>query len=173
MQLNYNEAVSLWWHYEQIAMHFNELIIQYRLQLMGGAGAIGTLATYVIGSKVSIPERRHTIRAYVTTVIFVLLTAAAALDVFYYDKLLHGAVDAFLLLEKSHPEIIMSTRIDQEFPNHGYDVIYFVYGIILIPLFIFTFWPWIVFISERTRNHADYRNDENTDEPQGQPSSAG
>jgi hypothetical protein len=31
-------VIDLWFHYEQVAMHFNELIMQYRLQLMGARG---------------------------------------------------------------------------------------------------------------------------------------
>ena len=42
------EVIKLWFHYEQIAMHFNDLIIQYRLQLMGGAGAIGTFYFFLV-----------------------------------------------------------------------------------------------------------------------------
>jgi uncharacterized membrane protein YfcA len=143
------KVIDLWWHYEEIAMHFNQLIIQYRLQLMGGAGAIGALASYFIGSHVQKAERRHVIRAYVATVIFVLLLAAAILDVCYYNELLLGAVDALKSFEGQHPEIYMSTRIDSRFANRGISVIFSVYGLILIPLALFTIWSWCVFLQER------------------------
>ena len=64
-------------------MHFNDLLMQYRLQLLGGAGAIGTLATYLIGGKVDPDERRHWLRFLVSAGLLVLGAAAASLDVFY------------------------------------------------------------------------------------------
>ena len=165
------KVIDLWWHYEEIAMHFNQLIIQYRLQLMGGAGAIGALASYFIGSHVPKSERRHVIRAYVATVIFVLLLAAAILDVFYYNELLLGAVDALKSFEAQHPEIYMSTRIDGRFANRGISVIFTVYGLILVPLAVFTIWSWIVFFQERTgvaKQKRKMKNGSEKSSPQGQ-----
>ena len=51
MELEPDQVIALWFHYEKIAMHFNQLIIQYRLQLMGGAGAIGAVAAFLIQSR--------------------------------------------------------------------------------------------------------------------------
>lgn len=148
MDLN-QSVVDLWWRYEQVAMHFNELIIQYRLQLMGGAGLVGTLSSYFIGSHVRNAERRHTIRAYVATVVLILLSAGAALDLFYYNELLLGAVDALKQFESEHPAIYMSTAIDKRFSAQGVNTLYLVYGIILVPLAIFTVWSWYALVRER------------------------
>lgn len=67
-------------------MHFNNLLMQYRLQLLGGTGALGTVAAYVIGAKVKPDERRHWLRCLVADGLLVLIAATASLDVFYYDR---------------------------------------------------------------------------------------
>ncbi|MCH8976900.1 MAG: hypothetical protein IH836_04665 [Proteobacteria bacterium] len=134
------EQIQLWYHYEQIAMHFNELIIQYRLQLMGGAGAIGALASYLIGLKDNNDIHRARVRTAVSWILFVLLCAAAVLDLFYYNQLLQGAVDALLAYEESVPGINMSTMIENNVFKRGTWVIYLVYSLILVPLLIFAIW---------------------------------
>ncbi len=93
MELTNEQIVDLWFHYEEIAMHFNELIIQYRLQLMGGAGAIGAISSYLIGSKVEDPQQHRWLRFLVSFMLLVLITAAAALDLFYYNRLLLASVE--------------------------------------------------------------------------------
>ena len=50
MALPSSDAVAFWWHYEELAMHLNSLMIQFRVQVLGGAGAIGSLAGYLIDS---------------------------------------------------------------------------------------------------------------------------
>ena len=149
-----HEVIALWFHYEEIAMHFNQIIIQYRLQLMGGAGLIGALSSYLIGGKVEVAERRHMLRAYVSTGLVVLILAAAVLDVFYYNELLLGAVDALLRFEQEHPELYMSTLISNRFPNGGTLPIFITYGLVLGPLTLFSIWSWIVFVNERIRTRA-------------------
>ena len=130
------EDIQLWYHYEEIAMHFNTLIMQYRLQLMGGLGAIGTVASYLVGSKVP-DERQHDwLRFTVSAGILVLLAAAASLDVFYYNQLLRGAVDELLEFEKLHPGIGMSTKIEGTV-GAGRDTIWWVYGALLSVLAVF------------------------------------
>src|SRR5205085_5711681 len=90
-------TVALWWHYEELAMHFNGLIMQFRLQVIGGAGAIGTIAGYLINSgKVEDEKHRERLRAVVAGGLWVLILSAAMLDVFYYRQLLEGAVRAIV-----------------------------------------------------------------------------
>ena len=81
------EVVKLWFHYEEIAMHFNELIIQYRLQLLGGLGALSAVLTYFVGNKVDEHERFLSIRAYTSSVVLIIFMALASLDIFYYSQL--------------------------------------------------------------------------------------
>ena len=143
-----DQTIELWFHYEEIAMHFNELIIQYRLQLMGGIGSIGALSGYFIGSKVEEITMRHKLRAFIATGILLLLWAAWNLDINYYNQLLRGAVDALIQLEKEHPEINMSTAIKARFTNSATTTICRTYLIVGIPLFLFTIWSWYVLWKE-------------------------
>jgi hypothetical protein len=108
------------------------------LQLMGGAGAIGALASYLIGAQVKSPLQQLRLRSVVSFGLFVLIFAAASLDVFYYNQLLLGAVDALLKFESEHPEIYMSTMISTSVTNRGFLTIYGVYGGILAVLGVYT-----------------------------------
>ncbi|MEQ8427620.1 MAG: hypothetical protein RLT87_00730 [Gammaproteobacteria bacterium] len=137
-----DQAINLWFHYEEIAMHFNELIIQYRLQLMGGAGAIGAIASYLVGSKVESEIDRHKLRALISTGLLIIFVSAAYLDLFYYNELLRGSVDALIELEAKYPELNMSTSIKARFPNGATSRIYITYLLVLIPLIFFTLWSW-------------------------------
>jgi hypothetical protein len=135
------DTLELWFRYEEIAMHFNNLLMQFRLQLMGGAGAIGTVASYLIGAKVTDAAERARLQVVVLAGLFVLIAAAASLDVFYYDRLLRGAVAALLEFEAKHPDIQMSTRIE-EAVGRGKSVAHFAYGAILLLLLVVTTWSW-------------------------------
>jgi hypothetical protein len=135
------DVIALWYHYEEIAMHFNELIMQYRLQLIGGAGAIGTVASYLIGAKIKDVVEGRWLRALVCSGLLVLVAAAASLDLLYYDKLLRGAVDALLDFEMKHPQIQMSTRIENSV-GQGKFAIWHVYETLLLLMTIFTAWSW-------------------------------
>ena len=142
--------VSLWFHYEEIAMHFNELIIQYRLQLMGGTGAIGAVAAYLIVGKADAAVR-SLLQVLISCLMFILLFAAAFLDLFYYSKLLDGAVVALLEFEKIHPEINMSTYISAEVQNWAKPAIWIWYAAIIVPLGIFAGWSLKDYLSHRNQ----------------------
>lgn len=140
-----DQAMQLWVHYEQVAMHFNELIIQYRLQLMGGAGAIGAISGYLIGTKVESEDARIRLRAFVTTGILILLFAAMYLDLFYYNELLRGAVKAVIEHESKFPELFMSSMIKEQFPCGATKHIIITYALVLVPLLVYTIWTWFQF----------------------------
>ena len=40
------EVIKLWYHYEEVAMHFNGLIMQFRIQVMAG---LNEMEIYVHG----------------------------------------------------------------------------------------------------------------------------
>lgn len=149
-----SDVIDLWYHYEQVAMHFNELIMQYRLQLMGGLGAIGALSGYLIGGNVKDQQERNWLRALVSSGLLLLLTAAAALDLFYYDRLLQGAVDALVDYEHKHPQINLSTLIEKKVTYRGMIPIVFAYSLIFVGLGWFTAWAWVVFFRERPRSRS-------------------
>jgi hypothetical protein len=45
---NFEDVFKLWSKYEDIAMHFNELLIKLRVQALGGVTISGTLATAIL-----------------------------------------------------------------------------------------------------------------------------
>jgi hypothetical protein len=147
MAMPTSDTIALWYHYEEIAMHFNTLIIQFRLQLIGGVGAIGAAAAYLIGGKVEGAAQRAWLRTIVAAGLFVLILVAAMLDLFYYDRLLRGAVDALLDFERNHSEIQMSTLIEKRV-GWGREVVWVAYGVMLLILGCFAAW-----------SHGDYRRE--------------
>lgn len=133
-------TLQLWFHYETIAMHFNELIIQYRLQLMGGTGAIGAIAFALIQGKDMSPSEMRLYRMLLTTLMLVLVSAAGYLDLAYYSKLLEGAVAALLDLEKSIPQIKMSTQIAEHVGEKGLRAACYWYAALIGPLTVLCLW---------------------------------
>jgi hypothetical protein len=108
---------EVWKQYEVIAMHFNELIMQLRIQALAGVAAISTFAG-ILGKS---GEGQRANWGLLTGVFFFLCifwVAIWVLDFRYYTRLLLGAVDALLQLEKlslsqvSVTEINMSTLIE-------------------------------------------------------------
>ena len=109
---------DLWNKYEDIAMHFNDLIVKIRTQALGAVAAITTIA--------GILSKGNEIGGYnwglISSVFFFLIVfwiAIWILDFKYYNRLLHGAVDAILKLEalsksgETHvKEIELSTCIE-------------------------------------------------------------
>jgi hypothetical protein len=150
------DVVELWFKYEEIAMHFNNLLMQFRLQLLGGAGLLGTMASYLIGGKVSNVKQRHWLRFLVSLGLLVLVAAAASLDIFYYDRLLRGAVAAILDLEVKHPQLLMSHFIEANVGNGKY-AIRWAYGAVLTSLAAFTIWSWRAWRSEVEREETRKR----------------
>jgi hypothetical protein len=137
-----SDTVALWWHYEELAMHFNGLMMQFRVQVLGGAGALGTLAGYLINSGQIKDERlRERLRAVVAGGLWILILAAAVLDLFYYRLLLEGAVNALLDLERKNPDIQISTEIERAV-GHGKYVIFPVYAGLLLTLGGFALRSW-------------------------------
>src|SRR5262249_16191999 len=125
-----------WKEYEDVAMHFNDLIIRLRSQSLGGVAVFATLATVVIKTDISV-----TLRWEVMTGAFALLTvfwiAVWVLDLGYYNRLLCGAVAALLAIEKDSSgqklveRIDLSTRIEKavqsgHVPNNFCRILFYV-----------------------------------------------
>lgn len=114
------DAQKLWEKYEDIAMHFNDLLMRLRSQSLAGIAAVSTLVG--IFTKEGVPNAHMGWMA--ATAIFVALgafwVAIFFLDFFYYNRLLTGAVAALTALEESTKSqavtrIEMSTIIEAEF----------------------------------------------------------
>jgi hypothetical protein len=135
------EEIQLWHHYEEIAMHFNSLLMQYRLQFLGGAGTLGAIASYLIGGKIEDAAQRHWLRFLVSTGLLLLMVGAAVLDIFYYNRLLRGAVNELLRFEGLHPTIQMSTQIERTV-GWGQYAFVAMYIILITVLGGFVLWSW-------------------------------
>lgn len=110
---------EVWAKYEDIAMHFNDLILRVRFQALAGVAALGAGVGIVLDRLGDTPTR-WTLMALVFGVLALLWLALAALDFFYYNRLLLGAVDAILKLEEASSttttvdRLELSTLIKQE-----------------------------------------------------------
>lgn len=108
---------DLWEKYEEIAMHFNDLLIRLRTQALGAVAAISALIG-VFGKTDSGLHSWH-ISAAVFFFLCVFWIAIWVIDFRYYHLLLIGAVDAIIDLEnlsktETHiTHIDISTRIEQ------------------------------------------------------------
>lgn len=125
-QMGVNNEINvqhLWEQYEGIAMHFNDLLIRLRTQSLAGVAAIS--AVVGIFSKEGGAGDIHLDWA-IAQAIFLAMAgfwlAIWCLDIGYYNRLLNGAVNAIIELEKSTApnatfsgEIDMSQRIEAQF----------------------------------------------------------
>src|SRR5437868_3790624 len=108
------ENFELWSRYEDLAMHFNGLIIQFRTQALAGLAALSSVAGYLIEKIPDTREReRYRLIAGCSAAFAVAWTAAACLDLLYYSRLLEGAVKAIIDLERD-TKIQLSTSIRRE-----------------------------------------------------------
>jgi hypothetical protein len=110
---------DLWAKYEDIAMHFNDLLIRLRTQALAAVAAISTLVG--IFTKTD-PTSVH-VSWEIATAVFIGLAAfwvaIWAIDRCYYNRLLIGAVIALRDIEaesqKAKPSLVidLSTKIEQ------------------------------------------------------------
>lgn len=115
------DVQALWAKYEDIAMHFNDLLMRLRTQSLAGIAAVSTLVG--LFSKEGVGDVRLSWEA--ATAIFIAMAlfwvAVWCLDLLYYNRLLVGAVHAITRLEaatkagEAVKAIEMSTMIEDEF----------------------------------------------------------
>ena len=101
---------DLWEKYEQIAMHFNDLIMRLRTQALAAVAAISVVAG-IFGKIGADPKLSWELTAFVFSLLSVFWIAIWIIDVFYYNKLLIGAVGAIVDLEK------MSNKTMRDLPQ--------------------------------------------------------
>jgi hypothetical protein len=134
---------ELWSRYEELAMHFNELLIQFRIQLLGGLAAIATVGGYLVGEKGSPGKQRFGALAVGSGALAIAWLAAATLDLLYYTQLLKGSVAAITQLEKG-TTIKMSTTIEQ-WVGWRDAAPWFFYGSVLIALVGTCLWALVMY----------------------------
>ena len=121
---------KLWKSYEDVAMHFNDLIIRLRIQSIGGIAALAAILGIFL--KETNGDSSNTFSYCIASIaMFVLMmfwVGIFILDICYYNRLLEGAVNAILELEQNKDEfakkkdIRLSTNIEMAFRkrfNHG------------------------------------------------------
>src|ERR1700743_2579491 len=90
---------ELWAKYEDIAMHFNDLLMRLRSQSIAGIAALST----VVGVLAKGDVASLSISWFVAAMIFVAMgffwIAVWCIDFLYYNRLLSGAVAAISELE--------------------------------------------------------------------------
>jgi hypothetical protein len=109
---------SIWQEYEQVAMHFNDLLIRLRTQALGGVAALAALAGVMVRGDLG-PTLRWSVLVCAFLLLILFWVAVWILDMRYYNRLLHGAVQALLEIEEasraSKPAsgLVLSTRIEE------------------------------------------------------------
>src|SRR5262245_53550618 len=87
---------ELWEKYEDVAMHFNDLLIRLRMQALGVVAALSTLVGIFTKTDTAVTWE---IASLVFAGLAVFWIAIWILDFSYYNRLLVGAVAAILVLE--------------------------------------------------------------------------
>jgi hypothetical protein len=115
---------KLWKSYEDVAMHFNDLIIKLRTQSIGGLAALATILGIFLHSQDGNQSFKCGLAIIATICLILLWVAIWTLDMCYYNRLLEGAVNAILEIEKNRAaffkmkEIKLSTNIESAFLKH-------------------------------------------------------
>lgn len=139
----FESAFKLWSKYEDIAMHFNELIIKLRVQALGGLTISGTLATAIFKGENDSNSLKLLVPFFLTGWIAIYF-----LDMHYYNRLLSGAADAIVELEQQFKSIKLSKKITEEIrkSENGRTLFYSIVSIALAIISIY-FWFNISYLS--------------------------
>jgi hypothetical protein len=133
------QAMYLWRHYEAVAMHFNDLIMRWRLQAIGGLAALVTAAGFVVGGADDLGVRYRAMFLLGITLLFGW-GGVACIDVFYYRRLLAGAVEALIILEDKVPDVKLSTLVERHAKSGSEWAPVAFYLIGAVPLFLIVGW---------------------------------
>jgi hypothetical protein len=139
------DVQKLWAKYEEIAMHFNDLLMRLRSQSLAGIAAVSTLVGIFSKSGVADIQLDWLVAMAIFIALAFFWAAIWCLDFLYYNRLLMGAVTALKQLEAETAtagaptsSINMSTLIEAEFshklweggPGRFTGILWF-YGIVL------------------------------------------
>ncbi len=119
---DWDDYFKLWKHYEDIAMHFNELIIRLRTQSIGGLAALAAVLGFVLkNNEGSDGAFCYGLASVAIGFLILCWIAVWVLDLLYYNRLLEGSVNAILELEKrtkmafGEKRITLSSDIERAF----------------------------------------------------------
>jgi hypothetical protein len=145
---------KLWEKYEDIAMHFNDLLMRLRTQALAGIAAISTLVGIFTKADTASIQSDWLIATALFSALALFWIAVASLDFFYYNRLLVGAVTALKELEAearsaNFTGIKMSTEIIREFDNgwlgsdrSSFAGVFIFYGIVFSVLIAAALFSW-------------------------------
>lgn len=117
------EHFVVWSKYEDIAMHFNDLLIKLRTQALAGVAALSTIVSIFTKYDQNGNQGSWEIAAGVFGALCLFWVAIWILDLLYYNRLLIGSVVALFELEELSKQtvrvkdITMSTRIGEAVGN--------------------------------------------------------
>lgn len=134
---SFEEVFKLWSKYEDIAMHFNDLLIRLRIQALGSVTISGTLATAILK-----PDSNYISLKFVFPFFLVAWLAIYCLDMWYYNRLLSGAADAIIKLEEKYANFQLSTETAKEIRNCKNGRLWF-YGTVSFGLVIISVLLWL------------------------------
>ena len=106
---------DLWAKYEDVAMHFNDLLIRLRTQALAGVAAVSTLVGIFTRTDPASTASVHISWQIASDVFALLITFWVAIwiiDRCYYSRLLIGAVSALRAIERESREANPSLAID-------------------------------------------------------------
>lgn len=99
------DTLELWSKYEDIAMHFNNLLIQLRMRSLAVIAAVATVVGVIVESETLFASFSWFMATMLLAATGIVWFAVGCLDLLYYNRLLRGAVLAIKKLEKSTKEI--------------------------------------------------------------------
>lgn len=103
---------KVWKNYEDVAMHFNDLIIRLRIQSIGGVAALITILG-VVSKTCNEKGAFNYPLAFMAIICLILFWIAIwILDMRYYNRLLEGSVKAILELEKNKETFLAKKNIN-------------------------------------------------------------
>jgi hypothetical protein len=116
------DVQCLWAKYEDIAMHFNDLLMRLRSQSLAGIAAVSVLVGVFSKEGIADIQLDWTVAEAIFVALAAFWIAILSLDLLYYNRLLIGAVKALRGLEEQtlpgrtfDGHINMSTLIEAEF----------------------------------------------------------
>jgi hypothetical protein len=114
----------LWAKYEDIAMHFNDLLMRLRSQSLAGIAAVSTLVGIFTKTGTTDAKVEWMAATAIFVAMFFFWIAIFFLDIFYYNRLLIGAISAVTDLESKAASgaltsINISTLIEEEFKSQA------------------------------------------------------
>jgi hypothetical protein len=102
---------ELWGKYEEITMHFNDLLMRLRTQALAAVAALSTIVG-IFSKSGTEPTTSWQMVAFIFAILCMFWIAIWILDFCYYNKLLLGAVVALVDIEEASKNKLRIQHID-------------------------------------------------------------